>query len=319
MHEVLRFEPICQARIWGGRRLESAFGRRLPEAQPIGESWEIVDRPEAQSVVREGTWAGQTLRQVISAHSAEVMGPKWNAERAFPILVKWLDCRERLSLQVHPPAAVAVALQGEPKTENWFVAATAPGSSLLVGLQPGVDRARFERALAQGTVESCVRRIPVSPGDSLLVESGTVHAIEAGCLILEIQQNSDTTYRVFDWGRVGPAGKARALHVTQSLAAILWSAEEPELVRAAPTTAQIADAWEFQIRRVVLGVGQTLIVASAEQPRLLGVVSGGVETRAAGGVRLAAGENVLLPYAGRFEFRATAPTVLLLTENFVGP
>jgi mannose-6-phosphate isomerase len=318
MHEVLRFEPICQARIWGGRRLESAFGRRLPESQPIGESWEIVDRPEAQSVVREGTWAGQTLRQVISSHSAEVMGPKWNAERVFPILVKWLDCRERLSLQVHPPAAVAAGLRGEPKTENWFVAATDPGSSLLVGLRPGVDRARFERALAQGTVESCVRRIPVRPGDSILVESGTVHAIDAGCLILEIQQNSDTTYRVFDWGRVGTDGKPRALHITQSLAAILWSAEEPELVRAAPTTAEIADAREFQIRRVVLGVGQTLIVAAAEQPRLLGVVSGGVETSAAGGVRLAAGENVLLPYAGRFEFRAEAPTVLLLTENFAG-
>ena len=318
MHEVLRFEPIFQARIWGGRRLESVFGRRLPETQPIGESWEIVDRPEAQSVVREGTWAGQTLRHVIATHSAQVMGPRWNAGHAFPILVKWLDCRERLSLQVHPPAAVAAALRGEPKTENWFVAATHPGSSLLVGLRPGVDRARFERALAQGTVESCVRRIPVSPGDSLLVESGTVHAIDAGCLILEIQQNSDTTYRVFDWGRVDADGKARTLHVTQSLAAILWSAEERELVLAAPTTAEIADAREFRIRRVVLGVAQTLTVAAAEQPRLGGVVSGGVESVGGAGVLLAAGENVLLPYAGRFEFRAVAPTVLLLTENFAG-
>lgn len=314
MHEVLRFEPICQPRIWGGRRLESAFGRSLPQAGSIGESWEIVDRPEVQSVVRQGPWTGRTLRQVILSESALVLGPKWDPRRPFPLLVKWLDCRERLSLQVHPPAAVAAALHGEPKTENWYVAATDPGASLLVGLRPGVDRARFEQALAEGAVEACVRRIPVTPGDSLLVESGTVHAIDAGCLILEIQQNSDTTYRVYDWGRVDGEGRARALHVPQSLASIRWSAEEPVLIREKGTTRLLVDAPEFRVRRIVLGPGETVAFAGGEQPRVLGIVSGKIET---GGGTLPAGENVLLPYGGSFEFRAVAPSVLLLTENFV--
>ena len=119
MPEVLIFRPIYQERVWGGRALEAALGRTLPDTRPIGESWEIVDRPEAQSVVANGKHAGRTLRQVITKHGAVIMGPKWPVEKPFPMLVKWLDCRERLSLQVHPPASVAGDLKGEPKTENW--------------------------------------------------------------------------------------------------------------------------------------------------------------------------------------------------------
>ncbi len=115
MRDLLRFEPIYQQRVWGGRALEAAFGRILPAAQPIGESWEIVDRPEAQSVVQSGHLAGQTLRAVLTKHAADVMGPKWPSARPFPLLVKWLDCRERLSLQVHPPAAVAAELKASPR------------------------------------------------------------------------------------------------------------------------------------------------------------------------------------------------------------
>lgn len=316
MHEVLRFEPIYQGRIWGGRRLETAFGRTLPGRDAIGESWEIVDRPEAQSVIRSGRLAGRTLRQAIAADPEGIMGPKWPGDRVFPILVKWLDCRERLSLQVHPPAAVAAGLRGEPKTENWYVADTEADSALLVGLRPGVDRACFEQALANGTIETCVRRLSVSPGDSILVESGTVHAIDAGCLILEIQQNSDTTYRVFDWNRVDAKGNPRELHVKESLASILWSEEEPNLVRGKETTAVIADAREFRIRRILLAEGETLAFAAGEQPRLLGCVSGTIQIEGDATPSLDVGENVLLPYGGQFTFLATTPAVLLITENF---
>ena len=114
MRDMLRFEPIYQERVWGGRVLETTFNRKLPEHSPIGESWEVVDREEAQSVVRSGPFKGSTLREVIAKNCAEVMGPKWSPEKRFPILVKWLDCRERLSLQVHPPASVAGELKGEP-------------------------------------------------------------------------------------------------------------------------------------------------------------------------------------------------------------
>jgi len=172
LREPLRFEPLYRERVWGGQALHSVFGRTLPPDRRIGESWEIVDRPEAQSVVRGGPAAGSTLGALLTEHGSAVMGPKWPAGRPFPILVKWLDCRERLSLQVHPPAEIAVELKGEAKTENWYIAHTAPEAKLMVGLRRGVTRAQFERALAEGTVEACVHHFPVAAGDSILVRSG---------------------------------------------------------------------------------------------------------------------------------------------------
>jgi mannose-6-phosphate isomerase len=327
MRDILQFEPVYQERVWGGRVLETALGRTLPPNRPIGESWEIVDRPEAQSVVRAGAAKGETLRALIEKKAAEVMGPKWPAERAFPILVKWLDCRERLSLQVHPPAEVAAELHGEPKTENWYIAHSAAGAHLLVGLKRGVTREQFERAIKDNTLESCIHHFRVAAGDSILVHSGQVHAIDAGNLILEIQQNSDTTYRVYDWGRVGLDGKPRQLHIEQSLRSINWNDFEPAPVRGAPTSGVIADCAEFTIRRVVLGAGERMSIAAGEQPRLLSVVSGTVRASGAGGtsggskapfgLALGAGENVLLPFAGAFTFAATGTSILLVTENFV--
>ncbi|HEY0944935.1 MAG TPA: type I phosphomannose isomerase catalytic subunit [Opitutaceae bacterium] len=317
MQEIIRFRPLYQDRVWGGRALESALGRTLPADRPIGESWELVDRPEAQSVVQGGRFDGRTLRAVLTEHAAEIMGPAWPADRPFPILVKWLDCRERLSLQVHPPAAVAPSLKGEPKTENWYIADAAPGASLIVGLKRGATREQFERAIADHTLESCVHRFPVKPGDSILVHSGTVHAIDGGNLILEIQQNSDTTYRVYDWGRVGLDGKPRQMHVKESLASILWDQFEPEPVRAAATPAVIADAREFRIRRVPLAAGETLRFTAGEQARILSVVTGSVQADTPAHDKLGRGDNVLLPRSGAFTFTAAAGGALLLvTENF---
>jgi mannose-6-phosphate isomerase len=328
MRDILRFEPIYQERVWGGRVLESAFSRTLPPSSPIGESWEIVDRPEAQSVVRSGHFAGKTLRSLIESHGGELLGPGWKPSRPFPILVKWLDCRERLSLQVHPPAKVATELKGEPKTENWYIAHSTADAHLLVGLKRGVTREQFEKAITSGTLENCIHHFKVAAGDSILVHSGQVHAIDAGNLILEIQQNSDTTYRVYDWGRVGLDGQPRQLHIEQSLRSIQWDDFEPAPVRGAPTSGVIADCAEFRIRRVVLGAGERLSIKAGEQPRLLSVVSGGVrpssENAPAGRASavsnglLASGENVLLPYAGAFTFVAASTSILLITEKFAG-
>jgi mannose-6-phosphate isomerase len=323
MRDILCFEPIYQDRVWGGRVLESAFGRVLPAERPIGESWEIVDRPEAQSKVRSGSLKGVTLRELIEKYGADVMGPKWPTARAFPILVKWLDCRERLSLQVHPPASVAGELKGEPKTENWYIAHSTADAHLLVGLRKGVTRDQFERAITDNTLEKCIHHFRVAAGDSILVHSGQVHAIDAGNLILEIQQNSDTTYRVYDWGRVGLDGKPRQLHIPQSLRSIQWDDFEPTPVRGAPTSGVIADCAEFSIRRIVLGAGERASIKAGEQARLLSVVSGSVRvglegngSRAPFGQLLAAGENVLLPYAGGFTFAAVTTSILLITEGF---
>ncbi len=326
MRDLLRFQPLYQERVWGGRALETALGRVLPAGDPIGESWEVVDRPEAQSIVEDGSLKGQSLRSVLARHAADVMGPGWPAERPFPILIKWLDCRERLSLQVHPPAAVAGELKGEPKTENWYIAHTAPDAKLIVGLKRGVTREHFERSIGDNTVDQCVHRFNVAAGDSILVHSGQVHAIDAGNLILEIQQNSDTTYRVYDWGRVGLDGMPRQLHIAQSLRSIDWNDFEPVPLRAAPTSGMIAECAEFQIRRVVLGPGERIHLRAGEQPRLLSVVSGAVRnavegvsgSRAPVSHRLNRGDNVLLPYAGAFTFSAEVTTILLITESFAG-
>ncbi len=316
MNEILRLNPLYQERVWGGRALETALGRELPGTQPIGEAWEIVDRPEAQSTIAAGRLAGKTLREVIAAHPSEVMGPGWDKTRPFPILVKWLDCRERLSLQVHPPASIAPQLKGEPKTETWFIADTQPGAGLLVGLKKGVTREQFEKALKDNTLEPLVHRFPVAEGDSILVRSGQIHAIDGGNLILEIQQNSDTTYRVYDWGRVGLDGKPRQLHVKESLASIKWDDFEPAPVRGAPTSGVIADCPEFRIRRVVLDAGETLHFEAGEQPRIVSVVTG--ELSGPGKQALARGENAILPHAGDFTFKAVAASLVLVTENFTG-
>jgi len=318
MREVLQFQPLYRERVWGGRRLESLLGRKLPPGPPIGESWEISDRPEAQSKVRGGPHNGSTLRELLLRHPEELMGPEWPAGGRFPLLVKWLDCSERLSLQVHPPAEVSLELGGETKTENWYVAHSAPGASLFVGLKPGVSRSAFERAVADGTAEACLNKIPAASGDSILVSSGQVHAIDAGNLILEIQQNSDTTYRLYDWGRVGLDGKPRKLHLDESLRSILWHGDPPELVRAAPTSGTIASCDEFTIRRVVLGKGEKLAFAAGEQPRILSVAAGGVvqSASASPGRPLALGDSGLLPWSAELEFTAPEPSIVLITEDF---
>jgi len=314
MTPFLNFKPIYQERVWGGRALESFLDRKLPGTAPIGESWELVDRPEAQSVVADGPWTGRSLREVITDHTATIMGPAWPKERPFPILVKWLDCRERLSLQVHPPASIAARLGGEPKTENWYIARSEPGAAVLAGLKPGVDTARFRAALKDNTAESLVHRLPTVAGDSLLIHSGVMHAIDGGNFILEIQQNSDTTYRVYDWGRVGLDGKPRAMHVEQSMASLeANTAAAPRLIRTADKVTVLAECREFRITRHRLARGERLAFAAGEQARILSVVEG---TLAADGATLRAGDNVLLPYAGTYEFTAGQEAVVLVTDKF---
>lgn len=315
MNSFLQFAPLYQERVWGGRGLETHLGRALPAGGPIGESWEIVDRPEAQSVVDGGASAGRTLRDVMAKQTVAIMGPMWPAARPFPILVKWLDCSDRLSLQVHPPASIAPGLGGEPKTENWYIAHAEPGAAVLAGLKPGVDAARFRAALQDGTAESLVHRLPTVAGDSLLIHSGVMHAIDAGNLILEIQQNSDTTYRVYDWGRVGLDGKPRTLHIEQSLASLAANtAVAPRLVRLTEATTVLAECREFRITRHRLAKGATLAFKAGEQARILSVVEGQL-TDADGGV-VGRGVNAVLPYAGTFSFTATAEAVVLVTDGF---
>jgi mannose-6-phosphate isomerase len=314
MTSLVQFAPIYQERVWGGRGLATFLGRNLPGTTPIGESWEVVDRPEAQSIVTHGAWAGKSLHDLMTTHREEIMGPRWPEGRAFPILVKWLDCRERLSLQVHPPASVAARLGGEPKTENWYIAHAEPGAAVLAGLKDGVDAVRFRAALQDNTAESLVHRLPTADGDSLLIHSGVMHAIDGGNIILEIQQNSDTTYRVYDWGRMGLDGKPRAMHVEQSLASLAANtAPAPTLVRTTARQAVLADCREFRISRHHLGAGEKLVFRAGEEARLLSVTRGRIK---ADDRELALGDNVLLPFAANVEFSALTDATVLVTDHF---
>ena len=259
----LIFHPIFKDRIWGGRELERLYQKRLPANQPVGESWEISDRDDVQSVVANGPDKGRTLRQQIEAHGVQLLGtnvvgrvPSRGDDKSpapqptrFPLLVKLLDARERLSLQVHPPPALAAKLKGEPKTEMWYVLEADRDAHLIAGLRRGVSAADFMRSLEgqKGVepIEAMLHRFPVLPGDVFFVPSGRMHAIDAGVVLVEIQQNSDTTYRVYDWGRVGLDGKPRQLHVRESLVCIDFKDYEPKKQRPTVERRGVNGLWRL--------------------------------------------------------------------------
>ncbi len=314
--ELMSFTPLYMERVWGGRGLELKLGRKLPEGKVIGESWELVDREGEQSIVAEGTHKGKTIRELLEGGAADILGPEREGSQPFPILIKWLDCQDRLSLQVHPPAAIAPILGGEPKTENWYIADCDEDASLIVGLKQGVTREQFTQALEDNKVAACVHRFPVKPGDSILVESGRMHAIDAGNLILEIQQNSDTTYRVYDWGRVGLDGAPRQLHLEESLQSIDFNDYEPGPLKIVPGAQTLADCKEFRIRRFELKPGdEALELPAGESARLIHILSGAL-TDLTSGLRLTKGNNYLQAYVTGASLRAEEPATLLLTDRF---
>ena len=251
--ECLTFQPLYMERIWGGRKLQTHFGRELPSKNPIGESWELVDREDIQSVVSEAEFQGVPLHELWVHHRHEIFGDGYAYPR-FPILVKILDASDVLSVQVHPPAHLTDELFAEPKTELWYFVAAEEGAGIYVGLKSGTNKKDFESALASGVVADLLHRIPSRQDSFIFIPSGRLHAIGAGNVILEIQQNSDTTYRVFDWNRLGLDGKPRAIHVEQSLRCIDFGDFEPTLGRCESETLVACDY--FRVHRWVLDQGR---------------------------------------------------------------
>ncbi|MGD0814006.1 MAG: type I phosphomannose isomerase catalytic subunit [Verrucomicrobiota bacterium] len=297
----LTFQPIFKERIWGGRNLATLHGKTLPPARPIGESWEISDRPGDDSVIARGPLHGKTLHWLMEQCPAELLGPRRKMPPRFPLLIKIIDARETLSLQVHPPAEKAAQLGGEPKTEMWYVAQAAPGAELFAGLKKGVCRAEFESKLARQTVTECFHRIPVKAGDAMFMPSGRVHALGAGIVVFEIQQNSDTTYRVFDWNRVDEHGKGRDLHVEQSLASIDFVDIEPSLLPRQTTPAGPGtirplvknELFEVSLRQLARGESLPLDGGRME---IIGVTEGALRIASGGDtIDLSAGQFCLIP------------------------
>ncbi len=308
--EPITFKPLYMERVWGGRELERVFGRELPDAtKPYGEAWEIVDREGEQSVVDEGPLAGKSLHELWTTRQAELFGEGYGRHPRFPILIKVLDARDDLSIQVHPPVHLAAELGGEPKTEMWFIAGCDPGAKLHVGLKHGVSRTDFEQAIADGSVAECVHAIQPAPGDSIFIPSGRLHAIGAGFLIHEIQQNSDTTYRVFDWNRLGLDGKPRELHVAQSLASIDFNDFEPAM--DTPQGHTLASCPYFKTERKQFAATEEISNPNSGKFSILSVVEGELESAA--GTRFGKGRFLLLPREAAPLRAVTDATVLQVT------
>jgi mannose-6-phosphate isomerase len=301
----LTFTPLYKTRVWGGRKLAGTYGRELPDRQPYGESWEMVDRADDQSVVASGPLAGKTLQELWSEHREEIFGSGLPDSERFPILIKILDCQDDLSIQVHPPADLAPLLGGEPKTEMWYLADAEDHAALYIGLKKGVTRAAFEQAVKDGTVAEVVHRIEPKAGESIFIPSGRLHAIGGGNLIFEIQQNSDTTYRVFDWNRKGLDGQPRELHVKESLASIDFGDFEPAMDE--PTGETLATCAYFQTDRRELVQGENVENPDAETFSIVAIVSGELQSET---TTHKAGDFLLLPQ-GASPVRAKCNTVLL--------
>ena len=250
-------------RMWVGRGLNTEFGKKLPANVRIGESWEIVDRPEAQSLVRDGPMRGRTLHQLWMEDREEIFGDVPDTAR-FPLIAKLIDAREKLSLQVHPSSGVAKALGGETKDELWYVLDAVPDAQIYAGLRRGVTREQFEAALENSSVAELVHRISVKDGDAISMPSGRLHTMGHGILVAEIQQNSDTTYRVFDWNRVGTDGKPRRLHVSEAMQSIDFTDIEPNLIQSRGETLVrdsvfVVEKWNLVSKREAATLGKFAI------------------------------------------------------------
>ena len=219
----LTFRPIIKQIRWGGRRLGEQLGKTIGLGDDYAESWEVVDHGEDQSVVEGGPLDGRTLAELVRDHGADLFGTG-NERDQFPLLIKFLDASDRLSVQVHPDDELA--RQHDPKengkTEAWVILDAEPGSKLWCGLRPGVNREQVQESLDDGTMAELLHEIPVKAGDCVFIPAGTVHAIGEGILLAEVQQSSDLTFRYFDWNRVGADGNPRQLHVEESLVATDW-------------------------------------------------------------------------------------------------
>lgn len=321
----LTFEPVFRDYIWGGRTLETRFGRTLPPGI-VAESWDISGHPSSPTLVDVGSLKGLTLPQVQARLGKALVGTRsrWATERGkFPLLVKLLDANRALSVQVHPPDEYALTHEkGElGKTEMWYVLCARPDAQLIYGLARETGAEEFRAALQAGTLSDLLHYLPIREGDAIFVPAGAIHALLEGAVVAEIQQNSDTTYRVYDWGRLGDDGQPRPLHIDKALAVIDWSLIRPTVCTPAVIEdangvwrAEISRCRYFVVEQVRLDAGVTYRgLCNGETFEIWGCVEGqaGVQW-ASDTVALPAVRFGLLPAAlGAFAIHAECPAMLL--------
>jgi mannose-6-phosphate isomerase len=314
----LRFEPIFKRLIWGGRKLATVLRKPIGEGSEYAESWEISDYRADVSRVAEGPFAGSTLRDLIRNHGEDLFGPALGVREQFPLLIKFIDALRDLSVQVHPDDERGRRLANDNgKTETWVVVHSEPGSKIYAGLKAGTTRAEMAAAIQAGTVESLLHSFPARAGDCILIPAGTVHAIGAGVVLAEVQQMSNATFRLHDWGRLGPDGKPRQLHLAEALESIDFEAGPvaPMSTTAEPMPGglreRLARSEYFALERLTLG-GPTTIGDLERFTIVLGL-EGEVEVRSGEiSVSMELGQTLLLPASiGPCEVRPRGRATLL--------
>jgi mannose-6-phosphate isomerase len=319
----LTFTPVLKDYLWGGRNLER-LGRNLPDEGVIAESWEIAAHEDGASVVKNGRFAGTSLTEIHAKLGIELTGRRctWAEERGkFPLLIKLLDASRPLSVQVHPQDEYALAHEGNElgKTEMWVVLDAEPGAEVILGVKSGTTPDAFRQAISDGRLEPFLHYVAVQAGDHICVPAGSLHAIMGGLLIAEIQQNSNTTYRVYDWNRAGADGRPRTLHVDKALDVINFAQVEPQL--HPPQLIEVYDGisreWLCQNRyftaeRITMEKDSVFEgECTGETLEIWGTIAGSAEVNA---VSLPAVNFALLPAAlGKYSIRAHSAATLLRT------
>ncbi len=321
--DPLVFEPILKQIVWGGRRLGDLLGKPIGTANDYAESWEIVDRDDCQSRIAAtgcphrvsaaqspaAPAPGTTLRQLLQTHRHALLGADADAAHdRFPLLVKYLDCHQVLSVQVHPNDQYAQAMPQPDlgKTEAWYVVEAAEGAKLYAGLQPGVGPRELRQAIAAGRTEETLHVVQPQVGHCLFIPAGTVHALGGGLVVAEIQQSSDTTFRLFDWNRVGSDGRGRPLHIEQALQVTNFDAgpvSPQAVVPLGDGREQLVQCDYFQLQQIRWGhsiaADSTVPLASNHRLVIATIVAGTVTVETACGYRQTAiqGQTTMIPAA----------------------
>lgn len=313
----LRLDPTFRNYPWGGRKLSTHLGKTLPSDGNWAESWEVVDHPEHESIVASGPLAGKTLGWLMREHGRWLIGDVQAVAGRFPLLLKYLDCHRVLSVQVHPDDEYGLKMTPPDlgKTEAWYIIKADPGAILYAGLKPGVDRDGLAEAIEHGKTAECLHVIEPKAGDCVFIPAGTVHALGAGLLVAEIQQSSNTTFRLYDWDRVDDKGQSRPLHVAQSLETIDFASGPRSCQVPKPTSeigrVRLVECDKFSFDRVS-GIASCSIGGDGRF-HILTVPEGRV-TVEGGGVKeiLTTGQSILLPASSPIcEISLDANAVLL--------
>jgi len=299
----LKFKPIYKKRIWGGQKLREVFGKDIPADEKIGESWEVADLPDDKSVIINGELAGQTLGSAIEEYPEEIMGDE-NFQGPFPLLIKFLDAEDILSVQVHPDEQTCRRTgKGQPKTECWYILYASPEAVIYKGLKSGTKKEQFAEAIKQGTVADMLVKVTVKAGQCHFLPAGTAHSIGAGLLIAEIQTPSDTTYRVFDFNRVDDTGKPRQLHIEEALQSIHFDECGDNL--PITTIGRLVDTESFKIDKGRQGRNSEVLLSPDKMKTLIILTGFGIILAGkANPVEFKAGECIVVPhdYEGAMRF-----------------